>query len=364
MFQSQSQSQSQHSHSNSVESLYPLDPLGEFQHDPNHDDYIDEDYFKQFDSTSQSLSTGSFQLASKEIINRRPIIPISDYKIRKPHIPKNLKEVSSLEHHNNDDIRGNRIEVHKSTRRNYSDEQLIQLCFQGWNLSKGLKKRPVLGAIKPTVVYDDIKSFTNRLEKARGKPNKGATFGIGEKCCSPERWPNDPGLIEYVIPKYLSDRDDNTKFEVPGPKYYPNDGYHPKGVALSKSQRTSSEKSLSPGPIYNVVDGGDLAPRRSRGVPVLNSSGRTLLGSIYYDGVMLQSNGNYYESNEAYLNHSSYQPALSSPGVRFAPAKVRTSSSSNKAKAKKMASTTTRDPVAIMKRQQSEQKLLESFKAR
>jgi hypothetical protein len=51
----------------------------------------------------------------------------------------------------------------------------------------------------------------------------------------------------------------------------------------------------------------------------LNSAGRGLQGSIYYDGFILQSSGNYYLGNEAYLNHTSNRAAQPSPSVALPP---------------------------------------------
>lgn len=53
--------------------------------------------------------------------------------------------------------------------------------------------------------------------------------------------------------------------------------------------------------------------------PLIGAAGRTLAGSIYYDQFNLKSHGNYYHSNEAYLNHTTAPAARVSDSAALQP---------------------------------------------
>lgn len=61
------------------------------------------------------------------------------------------------------------------------------------------------------------------------------------------------------------------------------------------------------------------AVMRSRGSPRLDTSGRNLYGSIYWEEFSLKSAGNYYNGHEAYLNHSTAPAAIPSMSVTLPP---------------------------------------------
>ena len=59
--------------------------------------------------------------------------------------------------------------------------------------------------------------------------------------------------------------------------------------------------------------------QRSSGSPRLDTSGRELYGSIYWEQFSVKSAGNYYYGNEAYLNHTTAPAAIPSISIHLPP---------------------------------------------
>lgn len=87
------------------------------------------------------------------------------------------------------------------------------------------------------------------------------------------------------------------------------------------------------------------AVMRSRGSPRLDTSGRDLYGSIYWEQFSLKSAGNYYNGNEAYLNHTTAPAAIPSISVCLPPR-----SESPTALTKKEAIRINKDPITKIRR--------------
>jgi hypothetical protein len=99
-----------------------------------------------------------------------------------------------------------------------------------------LDKKPVIAPITHATLENDIKHFTERHSAIKDKQNTSMMFGYGERY-EPTNWPIDETI--NLICRNTPNSRRNTKFQVPGPKYYHQDKPHPKNtVMLSKVKNT------------------------------------------------------------------------------------------------------------------------------
>jgi hypothetical protein len=87
----------------------------------------------------------------------------------------------------------------------------------------------------------------------------------------------------------------------------------------------------SPGPVFDTTRAYE-AILTKHSSPLIGAAGRTLAGSIYYDEFNLKSHGNYYHSNEAYLNHTSAPAARVSNSAVLQPKEKKSSYVDDRAK--------------------------------
>lgn len=107
----------------------------------------------------------------------------------------------------------------------------------------------------------------------------------------------------------------------------------------------------SPGPIFNV-DRAMRTQSADRKHAHLDTSGRNLYNSIYYEGFSLQSSGNYYHGIEAYLGHTSFPAAIPSVAVKLPPKHIPRSHSilnEDGEKVKKIQTSRVKQPAAVEK---------------
>lgn len=291
---------------------YPIDPLVglDFNYDYNGKDEV----------SASLYSEPSWLEASKDFSHQRPTIPSSDASI--PHSFKQNKISQASITSDSKSINSSSTSFRKSTKRDSNHSQkfsdpkaaeLLQLCRKGWTLSKGQKTKPVLGRINPVTIENDIQDFADRYSDARSKSSKGNELGgVGERF-EPHMWPNHKTVMFTRPNRDLKLNPQKFRNAELGKSTLGNPSY-----SFPKDIRLHPEKFRAPGPVFDTT-AAYAAILKRHSTTMIGAAGRTIAGSIYYDQFNLKSHGNYYNANEAYLNHTSAPAARCSPAAVLPP---------------------------------------------
>ena len=171
-----------------------------------------------------------------------------------------------------------------------------------------------MAKINPILVQQDINKFSNRINSVTIKKNQSSGFCMGERY-EPSQWPSNDTISLISSGKKTV----KNVLDTPNPQYhFHQEKIQGRAVSFPRELRLENERFRSPGPIYSIEKAVDLIyPHHSS--PRLDCSGRELLGSIYWDQFNLKSAGNYYNGQEAYLNHTTAPAAIASTSVVLPP---------------------------------------------